>query len=81
MVRRGPIYRPPRGIQKDRPLSEREKQVLELASYGNTNNEIAKRLFISEDTVKTHFQRAFRLLEVRDRAAAVAKALRKGLIE
>jgi PAS domain S-box-containing protein len=62
-------------------LTPRELDVLRLAAQGHTRPEIAKSLGIGPATVKTHFEHIFEKLEVPDRAAAVAEALRKGLIE
>lgn len=55
-----------------RPLSHREKQILALVAHGRTNREIADRLVVAESTVKTHLVSAFRKLDVRSRAEAVA---------
>jgi DNA-binding NarL/FixJ family response regulator len=60
-------------------LSQRELEVLELVAAGTTNREIARRLFISEATVKTHLLHIYRKLAVSDRAAAVAAAFNQGL--
>jgi DNA-binding NarL/FixJ family response regulator len=54
--------------------------VLQLLADGNTNREIAEKLFISAQTVKTHIAHIFEKLGVRDRAEAVASALRRGLV-
>jgi PAS domain S-box-containing protein len=62
------------------PLSARELEVLRLATEGNSGPEIARKLFISPATVKTHFENIYEKLGVSDRAAAVAQALRTGLI-
>ncbi|GIE77510.1 DNA-binding response regulator [Actinoplanes philippinensis] len=62
------------------PLSQREIEVLTLTARGCSNRETAKRLFISEATVKTHLLHAYAKLGVRDRAAAVATAIEQGLI-
>ncbi len=63
------------------PLSQRELEVVRLIARGCTNREAAVRLFISEATVKTHLLHAYAKLGVRDRAAAVAAAFTRGLIE
>lgn len=63
-----------------RPLSERELEVLRLAAEGDSGPKIAERLFISPGTVKPHFEHIYEKLGVSDRAAAVAQALRTGLI-
>ncbi|MBN2002253.1 MAG: response regulator transcription factor [Anaerolineae bacterium] len=61
-------------------LSMREIEVLELASHGNSNREIANKLCITEATVKSHFVHIFAKLAVPDRAAAVAVALKTKII-
>jgi PAS domain S-box-containing protein len=63
-----------------RPLSPRELEVLRLAAEGISGPAIAERLFVSPSTVKTHFEHIYDKLGVSDRAAAVAHALRSGLI-
>ncbi|HUQ58374.1 response regulator transcription factor [Lentzea sp.] len=62
------------------PLSRREQEVLELIAQGSTNREAAKRLFISETTVKTHLLHVYAKLGVNDRAAAVAAAFSRGYL-
>ncbi|GHH42913.1 response regulator [Lentzea cavernae] len=62
------------------PLSQRELEVLELIARGSTNREAAKRLFISETTVKTHLLHVYAKLGVNDRAAAVAAAFSRGYL-
>lgn len=62
-------------------LTPRELQVVQLAAYGLTGREIAKQLVVSPSTIKTHFNHVYEKLGVADRAAAVATALRLGLIE
>ncbi|MET0861061.1 MAG: response regulator transcription factor, partial [Microbacterium sp.] len=61
-------------------LSARELDVLRLVASGNSNPVIAKRLFISEATVKTHLLHAFEKLGVNDRTRAVTLALELGLL-
>ncbi|MCX5439734.1 response regulator transcription factor [Streptomyces sp. NBC_00569] len=56
------------------PLSAREREVLALVAKGTSNKEIARVLFISEATVKTHLTHVYGKLGVKDRAAAVAVA-------
>lgn len=62
-------------------LTPREVEVLQLAARGNSAAQIAERLTISRSTVKTHFEHVYAKLEVPDRVAAVAKAVREGLVE
>jgi DNA-binding NarL/FixJ family response regulator len=61
-------------------LTDRELKVLTLVAAGTTNREAAKQLFISEATVKTHLLHVYAKLGVRDRAAAVAEAYKRGLL-
>lgn len=61
-------------------LSERELDVLRLVADGTSNRDAAARLFISEASIKTHLQHVFDKLGVRDRAAAVGEAYRRGLL-
>ena len=62
------------------PLTDREREVLEAVASGATNREIAERLFLSPHTVKEHTSSLYRKLGVRNRAEAVQKAQRLGLI-
>jgi ATP/maltotriose-dependent transcriptional regulator MalT len=61
-------------------LTPRELEVLELAADGYSGPMIAHDLVISPTMVRTHFEHIYAKLDVRDRAAAVAKAMRLGLI-
>jgi PAS domain S-box-containing protein len=63
-----------------RPVSKRELEVLRLAAAGLSGPGIAEQLFISPFTVKTHFEHIYEKLGVGDRVAAVAQAIRTGLI-
>ncbi len=63
-----------------RVLTPRAVQVLELAASGFKGPDIAAELVLTPATVRTHFTNIYRKLEVGDRAAAVAKAMRIGLI-
>ena len=56
-------------------FSTRERQVLQLVADGLTNNEIARNLYLSESTVKTHLSSSFRKLGVSSRAEATAAVL------
>jgi two-component system, NarL family, response regulator DegU len=62
-------------------LTAREVEVLQLLAFGHTNRDIAEKLYISPDTVKTHLEHIFEKLGASDRTAAVAEALRRHLIE
>ena len=61
-------------------LSRRELEVLQLISAGLSNQEIAERLFVSLNTVKTHSSNLFGKLEVKSRTQAVDKAKRMQII-
>jgi DNA-binding NarL/FixJ family response regulator len=61
-------------------LSAREREVLALVAKGTPNREIARELFISEATVKTHLTHLYAKLGVNDRAAAVATAYERGIL-
>ncbi|MEM7119392.1 MAG: response regulator transcription factor [Chloroflexota bacterium] len=63
-----------------RTLSNREVEVLTLASQGNSNKAIASELHITEATVKSHFVHIFNKLGVDDRTAAVTVALKRKII-
>ncbi|MEU6789609.1 response regulator transcription factor [Nonomuraea angiospora] len=60
-------------------LTEREREVLDLVARGLTNAAIAKRLFLSDKTVRNHVSNVFTKLQVADRAEAVARARDAGL--
>jgi len=64
----------------DHTLSDRELEVLALVVEGLTNNEIAERLILSSETVKTHMRHLMEKLAVSDRTQAAVKALRSGLV-
>ncbi|MFD5463806.1 response regulator [Kitasatospora sp. NPDC127059] len=68
-------------VRPDADLTEREVEVIRLAADGLSNRAIAEALFLSEATVKTHLVRIYRKLKVENRAAAVAEAARRGLIQ
>ncbi len=61
-------------------LSTRENEVLELLVDGLSNQQMAERLFISNETVKTHMRHIMEKLAVSDRTQAAVKALREGLL-
>ena len=74
-------------IQFAAPLREleqeptaREIEVLQLVSEGLVNREIGHRLFLSEETVKSHVRHLLAKLQARSRAHAVAVGFRRGLI-
>lgn len=61
-------------------ISKRELEVLQLMAEGLSNQEIAERLFVSLNTIKTHTSNLFEKLEVKRRTQAVEKAKRLNLI-
>jgi two-component system nitrate/nitrite response regulator NarL len=62
-------------------LSPREREVLDLIAEGLSAPEIGERINLSTTTVKSHLHRLYDKLGVSDRAAAVAEAMRRGLLE
>ena len=62
-------------------LTPRELEILALAAQGGSTPQIAGHLHLSAATVKTHLQNAYDKLGVTDRTAAVAVAMRRGLLE
>jgi len=71
-----------RGTSEERPiLTAREREVLALMADGLSAPQIAQRLIVAPPTVKTHQARLYEKLGVSDRAAAVAEAMRRGLLE
>lgn len=70
-----------RGRAERALLTERELQVLRLVAEGESAAEIGGHLYLSPTTVKSHLRNLYAKLEVSDRAAAVAAAMRTGLID
>ncbi|WP_073456796.1 response regulator [Pseudonocardia thermophila] len=62
-------------------LSQRESEVLSLVVNGLSNKQIAERLVVGEETVKSHLRSIYRKLGVNDRTGAVATALREGIFK
>ena len=61
-------------------LSERESEILKLVAMGMSNKEIARKLFLSERTIKAHLTNIFNKLNVASRSEAIVKGLKWGLI-
>jgi DNA-binding NarL/FixJ family response regulator len=69
---------PPR--ETPRPLTDRELEVLQLATQGLTNNEIALRLYVSVRTVEAHLTHIYNKLGVKSRTEAVVHAMQRGWV-
>jgi DNA-binding NarL/FixJ family response regulator len=67
--------------QLDEPLSKREREVLSLLASGRTNSEVARELFVSVGTVKSHTGNIYRKLEAKNRAEALARARELELLQ
>jgi DNA-binding NarL/FixJ family response regulator len=70
----------PAGLPSMEGLTDREREIVALVAEGLTNDEIARRLFISTATAKTHVSRAMIKLGARDRAQVVVIAYETGLV-
>jgi len=71
---------PPHRVDDLSALTAREREVLTLIGAGRSNAEIAAELVLGEGTVKTHVNRIFAKLDLRDRAAAIVLAFDSGLV-
>lgn len=63
-----------------RGLTRRESEVLEGISHGESTHEIAERLYVGDETVRSHLKSLYQKLGVSDRSAAVAHAFRDGIL-
>jgi DNA-binding NarL/FixJ family response regulator len=73
-----PFTAPLRELEQEPTM--REVEVLQLISDGLVNREIGQRLFLSEETVKSHVRHLLAKLQARSRAHAVAVGFRRGII-
>jgi DNA-binding NarL/FixJ family response regulator len=69
-----------RATQTQRMLSPREREIMDLLAQGLTGEQVAERLYLSPQTIKTHIRNAMNKLEAHTRVHAIAIALRKGFI-
>jgi DNA-binding NarL/FixJ family response regulator len=75
-----PFTPPPALRELEQEPTARELEVLQLVADGLVNREIGQRLFLSEETVKSHVRHLLAKLQARSRAHAVAVGFRRGLI-
>ncbi len=64
----------------DKPVTTREREILELISQGFSTKEIASRLYISEETVKSHRHHLFNKFSARNSPHLIQKALSEGIL-
>ena len=76
----GAVFTPPASREVGQDPTAREIEVLQLVADGLVNREIGERLFLSEETVKSHVRHLLAKLQARSRAHAVAVGFRRGLI-
>jgi DNA-binding NarL/FixJ family response regulator len=69
-----------RATQTQKSLSKREREIMDLLAQGLTGEQVAERLFLSPETIKTHIRNAMAKLEANTRVHAIAIALREGFI-
>lgn len=68
------------GPDLGRPLSERERDILQLVEAGYSNREIAQRLYLGKNTVKWYLQKLYRAFDVTTREACVQRARELSLL-
>jgi DNA-binding NarL/FixJ family response regulator len=69
-----------RATQTQKSLSKREREIMDLLAQGLTGEQVAEKLFLSPETIKTHIRNAMAKLEANTRVHAIAIALREGYI-
>ena len=69
-----------RATKTQKALSKREREIMDLLAQGLTGEQVAERLFLSPETIKTHIRNAMNKLEANTRVHAIAIALREGFI-
>ena len=82
LFRRAPVvpFVPNTQVRQTLGISDRELEVLALLAAGRSNKEIARRLAVSPNTVKTHLTKLFAKLEARRRTEAIQRARELGII-
>jgi two-component system NarL family response regulator len=75
------MSQPDRGPVSTFRLTERELEVLRLVAQGLNNKDIAKKLFISENTVKNHVRNLLEKLQLHSRMEAVLYAVREKIVD
>jgi DNA-binding CsgD family transcriptional regulator len=82
LFRRAPpvLFEPNKRVQGTLGISDRELEVLALLAAGRSNKEIANRLAVSPNTVKTHVAKLYEKLDVRRRTEAILRARELGMI-
>lgn len=76
-----PVEQPTVTDARDTPLTGRELEILKLVAGGSTNGEVARRLWVTEQTVKFHLRNVYRKLDVANRTQASHFAYVKGLVD
>ena len=69
-----------RATQTQKALSKREREIMDLLAQGLTGEQVAEKLYLSPETIKTHIRNAMSKLEANTRVHAIAIALREGFI-
>jgi DNA-binding NarL/FixJ family response regulator len=69
-----------KATQTQRVLSKREREIMDLLAQGLTGEQVAEKLYLSPETIKTHIRNAMSKLEANTRVHAIAIALRDGFI-
>jgi DNA-binding CsgD family transcriptional regulator len=77
----GEFFAHRRGVLDEQMITDRQVEILKLAARGLSSRQIAEDLQVSPSTIKTHFENSYARLGVNNRAAAVAEAVRLGLVE
>jgi DNA-binding NarL/FixJ family response regulator len=69
-----------KATQTQKSLSKREREIMDLLAQGLTGEQVAEKLFLSPETIKTHIRNAMNKLEANTRVHAIAIALREGFL-